>query len=200
MVQTGQMQFNDDGQLKVYDQAIADAVAEEAAITFNVIASPLVKVTDTFTRPNTTTQYLAADEVSNHATQASAVPLHFVGVVGANAGTGYLVKAVLEFSRNVTTNAIFRLWLFNAAPTMVGDNLAYSLLHSERAARVGYVDFALITEGGSSDCAEALDDGLRLAFKCGAASKDLWGVLVAKAGYTPAGLEVVTVYLVVETA
>ncbi len=170
------------------------------APTTDIIVSPLIKVTDTFTRPNTATQYAAQDEVSNNATQASAVPLHFANVAAANAGTGYLVKAVLEFSRNVVTNAVFRLWLFNAAPTMVGDNLAYSLLHSERAARVGYVDFALLTEGGSSDCAEGLDDGLRLAFKCGAASRDLWGVLVAKAAYTPAGLEVVTVYLTAELA
>lgn len=181
---------------------IRDLLQGGAAITLQspITSAPLVKVTDSFTRPNTTTQYTASDEVSNNAAQASAVPLHFANVVSANGATGYVVHAALEISSKNVTNASFRLYLFNAAPVMVGDNVAYSLLHAERAARVGFIDFTLTSEGGSSDCAEG-EDTIKRAFKCGAASKDLWGVLVAKAGYTPAaGLEVVTVSLVADNA
>lgn len=167
-----------------------------------ITASPLVRVSDSFTRPNTVTQYAAQDEVSNSATQALAVPLHFVNVVSAVAGTGYLVKAAqrLIVASVSVTNAVFRLHLFRAAPTMVGDNLAWPFLSADSDNWIGYVDFALITEGAGSTVAAGLDDGLRLAFQTGAASRDLWGVILAKAAFTPIGLTVVKIDLVAEEA
>jgi hypothetical protein len=116
--------------------------------------------------------------------------------------TGYVVKATLRFDVAAVsvTNAVFRLWLFTAAPTMVGDNVAWPLLTADLANAVGYVDFALITEGAGSSGAYGLDDGLRLAFKCGVASKDLYGILIAKAAFTPITSTVVTASLTVELA
>lgn len=176
-------------------------VSGTVALSAPISVAQLVVVSDEFTRPNTNTQYTSSDEVSNNATQVSAVPLHFVNVVANVGDTGYVVKAVLNIGNKATTNAVFRLRLFNAVPVMVGDNLPWTLLQAVRAERQGYVDFALVTEDtANSNAAEGLDDGLRLPFKCGVASKDMWGIIIAKAGYTPTGLEVVTVTLTVELA
>lgn len=190
----------------------ADVILEEIAatliggaqVTTSLIAGPLVRVSTNFTRPNDTNAYAAQDEVSNSTTQGSAVALTFADVVADNAATGYLVKASLKVTAigatAPTTNATFRLWLFDAAPTMVGDNVAYPLLSAELAKAIGYVDFTLITEGTGSTALYGLDDGIRLAFKCGAASKNLYGLLLAKAAYVGTAQSVWTVELTAERA
>lgn len=155
-------------------------------------------VSDSFARPADTDAYAAQDEVSTTTVAGTTAPLQFEGAARAKGGDGWIVKAVLECSSPTVANGVFRLWLFNAAPTMFGDNAAYQLDAADIAKRVAYVDLALITEGTGSDAAYALDDGLRTAFKCAADSRDLWGVLVAKGAYVPTSGETFTVTLVTD--
>lgn len=183
-------------------ESIEGLMTDGALVT--VAAAPLVKVSANFTRPNDTNAYAAQDEVSNNTAQGSAVALTFADVVASNGNTGYLVKASLKVTAigatAPVTNATFRLWLFDAAPTMVGDNVAYPLLSAELAKAIGYVDFTLITEGTGSTAIYGLDDGLRLPFKCGAATKNLYGLLLAKAAYVGTAQSVWTVELLAELA
>lgn len=192
--------YNDAGELLTRDQAITDAVADEATITFNVIANPLVKVTASMTLPAAGGTYAAQDEISNHATGGSVTPLNFADVAAANGGTGYIVKAVIETSTAVVANAILRLWLFSVSPTAYGNDSPLQIDYADRAKRVGYIDFALLTEGTGSDGAYALDDGIRLAFKTDAADRDLYGLLEAKAGYVWGAAQTFEITLLAELA
>lgn len=188
------LQVNADGQLRL--------AADQLAVT----VYPLVVVGANFVQPASGEGAFAAqDEISDNATGGSATPLHFIDVVPANGGTGYIVKAELETVSGaatfVVTNAVFRLWLLNAAPAaMFGNDSPFQLDAADEAKRVGYVDFALVTEGTGSDTGYGLDDGLRLAFQCAGGSKDLFGVLVAKAAYTWTNSQTWKVKLTVEPA
>lgn len=186
------IKVDDEGSLKV---------SGELTLSAPVTVSPLVKQTQTLTLPGTGGTYAAQDEVSNSATAGSVVPITFTNMVPANAGTGYLVKAVLEASTPTVANAIFRLWLYNAAPpTLNGNDAQLVFRKADKAKRIGYVDFALITEGTGSDGAYALDDGLRLAFQADVAARNLYGVLEAKAAYAWTASQTFDVTLIVEAA
>lgn len=187
MVLSNTMNFDGSGNLLVNPQS---------AITI----SPLSKVTAAITLPGAGGTYAAQDEVSNNATGGSATPFNWPDIVLANADTGYIVKAVIECSSPTVANAVFRLWLFNAAPTMYGNDSPYQLDAADKAKRIGYVDFALITEGTGSDAAYGLDDGVRLAFKAAAADRDLYGILVAKAAYVWTAAQTFDITLIVEQA
>lgn len=181
-------------------ESIEELLGGSAVVTTFVTAQPLVEQTQTLTLPGAGGTYAAQDEVSNNAVAGSATPLHWTDLVAANGDTGYIVKAVIEASTAVVANGVFRLWLFNAAPTMYGNDAQYQLDATDQAKRVGYIDFALVTEGTGSDSAYAIDDGLRLAFKTAAADRDLFGILVAKAGYVWAAAQTFKITLTIETA
>lgn len=173
------------------------ASASEAHI--GAVGGDTVAVSATFARPANTTAYAANDEVSNNATQASAAPMTFAGCARVNAGSGYVTKVRLFTDNKTVTNGTFRLWLFNATPTMVGDNAAYALLYAERAAHVGYVDLTLQTEDGTASTgAQAIDATVRIPFVCAAASTALYGILLAKGAYTPASGQNLYVELTLE--
>lgn len=179
-------------------ESIEGLMTDGALVT--VAAAALVQQTQTLTLPGSGGTYAAKDEVSDNATGGSATPLHWTNIAAANAGTGYLVKAQIEASTAVVANATFRLWLFNAAPTMYGNDSPYQLDAADQAKRIGYVDVTLVTEGTGSDGAYAVDDGLRLAFKTGAASRDLYGILVAEAAYVWAAAQTFKITLTAELA
>jgi hypothetical protein len=185
-------------------ELLTNAIVEDAVITIQTAATvrvPFRTTTDQVTLPGSGGQaYAAQDEVSDNATGGSATPLNFADAVSAVGGSGFIVKAVIEASTATVANAVFRLWLFNAAPTMYGNDSPYQLDAADKAKRVGYVDFALITEGTGSDSAYGLDDGLRMAFTCDAADADLYGVLVAKAGYVWTNAQTFDITLTIEEA
>lgn len=177
------------------------ATAVPVSVAGGLTAAPLVRQTQVLTLPGTGGTYAAQDEVSDAAAAGSVVPIHWTNVVPANGGTGYIVKAQLDVSTATVTNGVFRLWLFNAAPSANnGNDAPFVFRKADKAKRIGYVDFALITEGAGSDGAYALDDGLRLAFTCDAASRDIYGILVAKAAYVWTAAQTFDVTLEVELA
>lgn len=192
---TNEMHFDNDGNL---------LVSQADNVTISVVGGQLVKVSSNFTRPNNNTSYTAGDEVSNNATQGSAVALNFADVVAANGETGYVVKAMLKVTGITApasaTNGSFRLYLFDTVPTMVGDNAPLLWTDALCAHYVGNVDFVALTGPGNSTALFMLDDGLRLAFKCDAADVDLYGILTAQAGYAPVLNSTWTIDLLVERA
>lgn len=179
-------------------------ISDTANVTISVVGGQLVKASANFTRPNNNTQYTAGDEVSNNASQGSAVALNFPNVVAANGETGYVVKGILKVTGITApaspTNALYRLLLFDTLPTMVGDNAPLLLTDALAAHLTCYVDFAAITGPGNSTALYCLDDGLRTAFKCDAADVDLYGILTAQAGYSPILNSTWTIDLLLERA
>lgn len=192
--------FNEDGELLTRDQAMTDAVLDEATLNFNIAALPLVTKSSSITLPAAGGTYAAQDEVSNHATGGSVTPFNFADLVAANGDSGYIVKATIEANTAIVANAVFRLWLFNATPVANGNDSQYQLDATDKAKRVGYIDFALLTEGTGSDSAYGLDDGVRLAIHTAAADRDLYGLLVAKAAYVWGAGQVIEIALTVEQA
>lgn len=188
---TNVQHFDVDGNLKVVPTGTI------AIDTVQLTAVP-AEATATVTLPGVGGTYAAQDEVSDNAVGGSATPLNFADLAAAVGGSGVIVKAVIEASTAVVANAVFRLWLFHTAPTMYGNDSPYQLDAADKAKRVGYIDFALITEGTGSDSAYGLDDGLRMYFTCAAADRDLYGVLVAKAGYVWAAAQTFDITLTVE--
>lgn len=153
-------------------------------------------VNTTFVRPADTTAYAALDAVTN-STSAPTI-LTFSSVARKAGGSGYITTARLQKSTVTTTNATFRLYLFNTAITSVNDNAAYTLLWANRASLVGQINFTLATAGSGSDTAAATETNINLAFECAAADTNLYGILMATAAYTPASQENFRVDLFIE--
>lgn len=137
----------------------------------------------TLTRLGNTTAYTAGDEVSDVAS-SSANPWVFANAALASGTGGRITKVRLMASDPLCVSAVFRLYLFNAAPTMVGDNLAYALLASEYTSRSGYIDIGPLVTSVGTGVAEINQD-LSMDYVCAAASTSLYGVLVIQNAYTP---------------
>jgi hypothetical protein len=137
-----------------------------------------------FTRPADTTAYTTKDVVAPAVT--SLIP--FSGIARTTGGSFYVVKARLL--TNLSTNtASYRLHLYNSASIsgITADNTPFAMLWSNRANRVGYVDFdSTGVEGTGSDCAYSLNKDIRLHIKCDAGSRDIYGALEITAAQTPA--------------
>lgn len=134
-----------------------------------------------FGRPLNANAYSANDVVST----ATGSLITFQNIADEEAGGGYITTARLVKSTAVTTLAVFRLWLFNSEPTAIDDHAAFDLLFADRSKQVGYIDFPCVSEGSGSTCATSVITNINLAFKCAAASRNLWGILVSKQIYTP---------------
>ena len=149
-----------------------------------------------FARPADTTAYAAKDVVNNSAS-APAV-LTFAGAARVNGGAGYVTKGRLVTNQSTNT-ATFRLWLYNVAPTAINDNLPFTLLWANRAARIGYIDIGpCATEGTGSNSASAQNADARLAFQCAANVSAIYGVLETLSAFTPASEQAFLVELTLE--
>ena len=147
-----------------------------------------------FTRPGNTTAYASGQLVANSATAGSVTPMSFT--VGGNSMPGQfrLSRIRLFKSGTSSTNAQFRLHLYSVAPTVAnGDGGAWST--NQAATYLGSIDVTgmkAFTDG----CADVGDDAagsehwIRLA-----AGTTFYGLIEARAAYTPAASEQFTVTL-----
>lgn len=141
----------------------------------------------TLTRPNDTTAYAANDGVTN--STSAPTNLEFTSSAGTAGGTGIIYYARLVKSTNVTTNATFRLWLYNAAPSNTpNDNAAFSQAWANAAKRLGYIDFAIPLAG--TDCVgyEGVLSQRNIAFDL-VSGTSLYGILQVTGAYTPGAQE-----------
>lgn len=141
----------------------------------------------TFTRPANTTQYASGDLVANNATAASVVALAF-----SFAGGDRLIRrAHITKSATGVTSASFRLHLYSTEPEPVnGDNGAWS---TPAAGWLGAIDVTVDT---------VFSDGARGVGAPNSGTEinvsnngTLYGLLEARATYTPASAETFTVEL-----
>jgi hypothetical protein len=151
------------------------------------VAGQLVVATAEFNRPNDSNPYAAKDAVAD-STSAPTV-LSFSGMARAVGGSGYVTKA-----RLVTEDAAIaapprvRLHLFRVSPAAINDNAAFATLWTNRANRVGVLEFPTLTlEGaGSAMLYSAPLVGLPLPYVCDAADTKLYGLLETVDAFTPA--------------
>lgn len=154
-------------------------------------------VSANFTRPSDTTAYASGDLVANSTTAGSVVALSW-STAGRVAGNpAFITRARLKTSSTVLTNASFRLHLYAADPTAStgitnGDNGAWL---TKIASYLGCID--IIVDKAFSDAAAgqgAPSIGNMIAFVPGSGTT-IYGLLEARAAYTPTSAEVLTVEL-----
>lgn len=151
-------------------------------------------ISATFTRPADTTAYASGDLVANSTTAGSVVPLTFSLGNSFAQGQLRLTRARIYKNGTTPTNANFRLHLYESSPVPAnGDNGAWST--SKAANWLGNIDVTSMlafTDGcaGTGSAAAGSEMLLRLS-----AGKTIYGLLEAKAAYTPASGEIFTVVL-----
>lgn len=150
-------------------------------------------VSATFTRPADTTAYAAGDLVANSTTAGSVAPMSFtIGRLSSGSGsTGMIRRARLRKTGTATSGAAFRLHFYRASPTPSnGDNGVW--LTNQAANYVGALDITCdkaFTDGASGNGVP--NTGSEINFT----SQTYYGLLEARAAYTPGNAEQFTLEL-----
>ena len=142
-----------------------------------------------FTRPADTTAYTSGDLVANSTTAASVVPLKFT----VNTGTR-IQRAGIVLSDATNTNASFRLHLYSSSPTCAtnhGDNASWSTTAS---GYIGSIDVDCTTRA-FTDFVTGVGNSISGGVPLEVGSGVIYGLLEARAAYTPTSAETFTVTL-----
>ncbi len=169
------------------------------------------------TTPGTTNKVVA--ELSGSNTRVTASDTILMGGAGVGAHTALDVVSteageILEFSTGLSAgssgiilsslvtlnqNAVFSggagytLHLYNAAPTAIADNAAYTLAAADLAKYIGNIAITPLVDFGDS-CA-AHDIGHNVDFKLAVADTKLYGILVCDGGETTIDAKTLTINL-----
>ena len=159
-----------------------------------------------FTRPANTTAYTAADVIADSITAATT--LTFSRASGEAGRGGSVKSALIVCGANQATKLNADLFLFTAAPATYGnDNEPFVPTDAEMNTLVGVVSLdgttaANFKEGdvtvGAGGNAVIQSQGLDLPFQCAHTDAALYGVLVARNGYTPVSAETFRIKLGVQ--
>lgn len=155
-----------------------------------------IAATSSFTRPNDVTAYAAGDLVANNTAAGSVVPLTF------NAGRVFhtgakVVRASITKTTASVTNASFRLHLFSSSPAVSnGDNAA--IVPTLKALYLGALDFTFNLGFADGTVANGIPlTGTEInIFSTG--NYALYGLLEARAAYTPGAQEVFSASLEIQ--
>ncbi len=153
-----------------------------------------------FTRPSDTTAYASGDLVANSTTAGSVTPLSW-----STTWWNFRIKrCVLVRSQATATNASFRLHLFSATTTATnGDNGVFAPATSS-AIWLGFLDLPVALGYAFTNIGVnlgyVLDNAGNYSHEMGIAlaAPTLYGLIEAKAAYTPASAETFTVNLEIE--
>jgi hypothetical protein len=168
---------------------LAGLKASEAHI--GQVGGTTLLATGTMTRPGDTNVYAAGDGVTTATSSASAMTV--TGAARVAAGSGIIFGGVAEKSTTGVTNASFRIWIYQAAPTAIpNDNAAFTA--------AVHADYQKLVATATFDFAAGIvgSDGVRVpinlerpnaAFKI-ASGSDLIVIWEARAAYTPGNAEV----------
>lgn len=155
-------------------------------------------VTVQITRAANATAYTANDVVG---TLAVAAPLVLRNCARTEGGTGIIYSALMLDSVDAATNPNFDLALFDTSSlTVAADNAAGTITDTELLSCVAVITFDGTNAANVSTVGPNLIIGataLGQAFKCADGTRDLWGVVVDRGGYTPASGEVFTFKLAI---
>ena len=143
-------------------------------------------VSDSLTRQNNATPYIAGDVLCAMAGDPlAAVPLEFE-VARSNGGSGTIIRVIATSPTVDAGLDTLLLYLFSSEPDVADDNAPFATALTDL---VGLVPLALqpAIAGGTIWMSTV---GLQWVFTTGAATKKLWGVPVAGDGWTPTAQQV----------
>ena len=155
--------------------------------TGNVLVFPEAS----FTRPADTTQYTANDVVSN--STATTELLVFRDCVRFAGGTGQLLSGLMFATTDAATNPNFDLMLFDRPTiTLAADNAASTVTDAE----IRFFTAAITFDGTNASNVATVGANLIIGasaiaqgFRCADGSRDLYGLVIDRGGYTPASAE-----------
>jgi hypothetical protein len=146
--------------------------------------------TDSITRPWNHTAYTANDVVndSNYTRMLkfSTVSVNSSGTTPVmNKGFGgVIISALLSVGDTANTaNGSFKLLLFRDTVVNVADNAAWATAAYYNTRQIAEIDFALTNNGTASNYSYVT--GLNLPFQTESDDRNIYGVLLAKAGFKP---------------
>jgi hypothetical protein len=157
------------------------------------------------TRTSDGNVYAIGDQIASTITAGSVTPLQFT-VARAVGGTGRIIGSRLAVSSATAFGAI-RLHLFNTTPfaagSFQGDNAAMALTYAAfktgsagtNPNYIGFIDYTSFTAHTTSAVSVGVANQTELAFFCAAASQVIFGLLEARAAFTPASAETFNVAL-----
>lgn len=184
----------------VINSSLVDAKLAAGENFIGAVGGKTKVVNASFSRPADTTAYAAGDAVTN--STSSPTVITFDGCARANAGTGFITGATLVDSANQATKGSFELWVFDTTVTPDNDNAVFTPSDSELATLVcviafdtAYIGDATSGAGGNCVYSGSIVGGGYKAFKCGASSDDLFGLIVVRNAYTPVSSESFTIRL-----
>lgn len=161
------------------------------------VAGDIVTPSANFTRPADTTAYASGDLVANSTTAASVVALSWT-VGSPDSRKGFVRRVRMYSDDSDTTNASFRVHFYSANPVSAaptnGDNGALAVQVSN-ASYLGSVDVTLDRTINTSDAwgIGVPGAGAEISYDLGATGYTLYALIEARAAYTPASGEVITV-------
>ena len=136
-----------------------------------------IRTHQVITRAANTTAYEIGQAVQN----ATASALSFATSNQATLG-GYITRAVLRTTKAAHTEAL-RLHLYSATPTLSNDLAAFIL--TDVSAYVGYIDFTTFVTGGTGSVIAVSEASFNRPMQFNVAAGVLFGLLEAKAAFTP---------------
>ena len=146
------------------------------------------------TRPTNTAAYSALDVVANSVsgtTLSTPVTITITPVASPKNSNspipayGNIVKAVIATTQT-TCVARFRIHLFTATLTPLGDNDAYTALYTNKLIDAGYIDFpACVTDGAGSSMAFSQVLNSSFPFKLPSSSVSIYAIFETLDAFTP---------------
>jgi hypothetical protein len=154
-----------------------------------------------FARPGNTTAYQDTDLLANDVDAADVVPLRF-GVSKLARGNGRIIGARIFKDHQTFTNFNVTLHLFSVAPVVTnGDNGALAVSTAEHYLGAIAMDASTGAFVSSTDGIKAFRLTTPISFDLelnADAGRILYGLLEAKAAYSPQNAEVFKVWLEIE--
>lgn len=152
-------------------------------------------VTASYIRPADTVTYAAGDVIAQSTTVATV--LTFANCAKANGLGGILQGAIMIDSSAPTLKLDAELYLFDTAPVMQQDNVAWAPSDTEMEACIGMIAFATGSFKSANPSNNGINsvEGLAKVFQCAAGTTSLFGVLVARNAYIPTNPEKLTIRL-----
>jgi hypothetical protein len=143
------------------------------------------------TRTADTTAYTAGDVIGNATTSIWTFP--FTNMIKGS--QFQIVSATLKIANTSVPSGMssFTLNLYNATPTNIADNAAYSLASADASKYLGYLDMALPVDKG--DILFSQNSYANFARSFATASNSLYGFLATNGAFTPTSACIKTIDL-----
>lgn len=178
------------GAVTVSSSALPSGAATAANQTNAPVISNSIPIAGvSFARPGDTNAYASGDLVANNTASGSVTPIQFT-VARANDKPFTVLRAGLTKSTTGTTNAQFKLHLYNSLPTVTnGDNGAFS---SIKAGYLGSFDLdmslsAIFSDGAVAKGAPSVGSSIIAVPATG--TQLIYGLLEARGAYSPGNAE-----------